>query len=96
MSAIGLIPLPLLSPPIPPCGGWNYFPNILYCMSDDELQEFCQWYSKHFGKSEYAESVFVTCLCGHFHSYPKAMREAVNRMAALGLIRKEKDNITIV
>lgn len=65
-------------------------------MSDNELREFCKWYKHHYGKHEDVESVFVTCLCGHFHSYPKAMKEVVKKMNALGLITTTKEKITIL
>lgn len=64
--------------------------------SDKELWEFCQWYKHHYGKREDVESVFITCMCGHFHSYPKAMKEVVKRMADIGIIKKEKDRVTIL
>ena len=38
---------------------------------DSELQEFCQWYKEHYGRSESFESAFITCLCGHYHTFPK-------------------------
>lgn len=65
-------------------------------ITDNELQEFCKWYSSRFAKREDVESVFVTCMCGHFHSTPKAMLQLLKRMAALGLIKKQKNKITIL
>lgn len=65
-------------------------------INDNDLREFVKWYKNHYGKREDAESVFVTCLCGHFHSYPKAMKEIVKRMADIGIIKKEKDKITMI
>lgn len=65
-------------------------------MTDNELREFCQWYKHHFGQHEDTESVFVTCMCGHFHSCPKAMQPMLKRMVALGLIKRDKEKITIV
>lgn len=65
-------------------------------MTDNDLYEFCQWYASHFGKQEDVESVFITCMCGHFHSYPKAMKEVLKQMVALGLVKKDNNKITIV
>ena len=61
-----------------------------------ELREFCKWYKGHFRKDSDVESVFVTCMCGHFHSYPKAMKEVLKRMVSLGLIKKDKEKIMIL
>lgn len=63
---------------------------------DNDLREFVRWHKRHYEKREDAESVFVTCMCGHFHSYPKAMKELLKRMQALGLITTNKERITIV
>ena len=41
------------------------------------------------------DSVFVTCMCGHFHSHPKAMKELLERMQTLGLVIRHKGTITI-
>ena len=65
-------------------------------ITDNDLKEFAKWYKNHFGKREDAESVFVTCLCGHFHSYPKAMMEVVKRMRDLSLIAEIDKTITIL
>ncbi len=65
-------------------------------ITDNDLREFVKWYKNHYGKREDMESVFVTCLCGHFHSYPKAMNEVVKRMADIGIIKKGKEKITII
>jgi hypothetical protein len=65
-------------------------------MTDIGLREFCKWYKSHFGKSKDVESVFLTCLCGHFHSYPKAMKEVLKRMQTLGLVTIKNSNISII
>ena len=65
-------------------------------ITDKELREFCKWYKNHFRKDSDVESVFVTCMCGHFHSYPKAMKDVMKRMQALRLITINKEKITIV
>ena len=63
---------------------------------DNDLREFVRWYKGHYGQCEDTESVFVTCMCGHFHSYPKAMKEVLKRMVSLGLIKKDKEKIIIL
>ena len=65
-------------------------------IADHDLVRFCQWYQHHFGKCEDAESVFITCLCGHFHSYEKAMKELLKRMRSLGLVNFKNQTITII
>ena len=64
-------------------------------IEDKDLRGFCKWYEGRFGKREDAESVFVTSLCGAFHSCPKVMKAVLKRMADLGLIRMDKGKITI-
>lgn len=63
---------------------------------DNELRDFCKWNKDRLSKTTEEESVFITCMCGHFHSYPKAMKEVLKRMQALGLITTNKRMITIV
>lgn len=64
-------------------------------ITDTELRDFCKWYKNRFGKTT-DEEVLVTCMCGHFHSFPKAMKEQLRRMQSLGLITVNKDKtITI-
>ena len=72
------------------------YSKLMAEITDNDLREFCRWYRHHYGKREDAESVFVTCLCGHFHSYPKAMKEVVKRMRDLSLIAEIDKTITIV
>ncbi len=64
-------------------------------ISDTELRDFCKWYKDRNKKAIDEESVFITCMCGHFHSYPKAMKEQLKRMNVLGLITTNKGTITI-
>ncbi len=65
-------------------------------IAEKQLYDFCRWYCHYFGKHEDAESVFVTSMCGMFHSYPKAMAKELKRMAILGLITRGKEKITIL
>jgi len=65
-------------------------------ITDNDLRGVCRWYCHHYGKREDVKSVFVTCLCGHFHRYPKAMKEVVKRMRDLSLIAEIDKTIAIV
>lgn len=62
-------------------------------ITDSELAEFCQWYKEHYGKTESNESAFITCLCGHFHTYPKEATTIIGRLMKLGLMEKRKSMI---
>lgn len=62
---------------------------------DSELQEFCQWYKEHYGRSESFESAFITCLCGHYHTFPKQAKVLLNRLKGLELIT-QKRNIVLL
>ena len=58
---------------------------------ESELQEFCQWYKKHFGKSESYESAMITCLCGRFHTYPKEAKKLMDRLKSLDLLSQKRN-----
>ena len=62
---------------------------------DSELQEFCRWYKNHYGRSGSFESAFITCLCGHYHTYPKEAKRLMERLKGLDLIT-QKRNIVYV
>lgn len=64
-------------------------------MSDFELMAFAKWYVGHFGRRDAAESVFITCMCGYFQSYPNAMSEALKRMKALRLVTINNHIVTM-
>ena len=64
-------------------------------VSDSELQEFCRWYKNHYGRSESYESAFITCLCGHYHTYPKQAKKILERLTSMGLI-SQKRNIVLL
>ena len=59
--------------------------------ADSELIEFCQWYKKHFGKSESYESAMITCLCGRFHTYPKEAKKLMDRLKSLDLLSQKRN-----
>ena len=62
-------------------------------LKDNDLREFCDWYRQRFKRCCTTASVFVTCMCGHFSSYEKAMRDALKRMQSLGLIIRHKNGM---
>lgn len=64
-------------------------------ITDIELMDFCKWYKGRFGKVEALESVFITCLCGRFHTYPKDAQRLVNRMLNLNVISVVKGKVSI-
>lgn len=61
-------------------------------ITDSELQEFCRWYKDHYGRSESYESAMVTCLCGHYHTFPKEAKRILARLKGLDLL-SQKGNI---
>lgn len=62
---------------------------------DSELQEFCRWYKNHYGRSESFESAFITCLCGHYHTYPKEAKRLMERLKGLDLITQKRYNVLL-
>lgn len=65
-------------------------------MTDQELQDFIIWHKGRFKRTEVPESVLLTCMCGAFHSYPRAMKHVLKRMSDLGLIKRKGEQITIL
>ena len=62
-------------------------------VSNEELNEFCQWFKEHYGKSESYESALITCMCGYFHTYPKEAKVLLNRLKGLELITSKRSNV---
>ena len=60
------------------------------------LREFCKWYAGNFGARPAACSVFVTCLCGHFHTYPKAASTILREMKGLGLVEVRGGTVRVL
>lgn len=60
-------------------------------IADSELVDFCQWFKKHYAKSESYESALITCLCGHFHTYSKQAKVIMNRLKSLELISQKRN-----
>ena len=65
-------------------------------ITDNDLREFIEWYNGFHGTATVEESVFNTCACGHFHSFPRKVKDCITRMVALGFIRRNKGKIEIV
>lgn len=60
-------------------------------IADGELQEFCRWYKDHYGRSESYESAMVTCLCGHYHTFPKEAKRILARLKGLDLLSQKRN-----
>lgn len=60
-------------------------------ITDSELQEFCRWYKNHYGRSESYESAMVTCLCGHYHTFPKEAKRILARLKGLDLLSQKRN-----
>ena len=60
-------------------------------ITDSELQEFCRWYKNHYGTSESYESAMVTCLCGHYHTFPKEAKRILARLKGLDLLSQKRN-----
>jgi hypothetical protein len=60
-------------------------------ITDSELQDFCQWFKKHYGKAESYESAMITCLCGHYHTYPKEAKRILARLKSLELVSQKRN-----
>jgi len=60
-------------------------------ITDSELQEFCRWYKEHYGKSESYESAMITCLCGHYHTFPKQAKKLFARLKSLDLMSQKRN-----
>lgn len=60
-------------------------------ITDSELQEFCRWYKDHYGRSESYESAMVTCLCGHYHTFPKEAKRILARLKVLDLLSQKRN-----
>ena len=68
--------------------------RFMIVFKDDDLREFCEWCKNHTG-GLMEEGAFITCMCGHFHSFPKAMKAVLKQMLSLGLVKKMNQTITI-
>lgn len=53
---------------------------------DTDLVEFCKWYADFHGDTDIETSVIVMCLCGYFHTFPKAADKLLMRCKKLRLV----------
>ena len=60
--------------------------ELLRTITDTDLVEFCKWYADFHGDTDIETSVIVTCLCGYFHTFPKAADKFLMRCKKLRLI----------
>lgn len=63
-------------------------------VTDKELKEFCTWYADFHGTKTVNSSVMTTCLCGYFHTYPKAAEMLLRRCKQLGLVGIHQGKVT--
>ena len=60
-------------------------------IAESELQEFCQWFKYHYNRNESYESAMITCLCGHYHTFPKQAKKILERLKGMGLISQKRN-----
>ena len=65
-------------------------------ITDTDLVEFCKWYADFHGDTDIETSVIVTCLCGYFHTFPKAADKLLQRCKKLRLVVANGDTWIIV
>ena len=63
-------------------------------VSDEQMIKSGAWIVRHLKRKAFAESVFLTYLCGYFHTYPKQARGILENMAANGFVTKEGETVT--
>ena len=61
-----------------------------------ELLRFREWYADFHGVQPTERSVFVTCLCGHFHTYTKAVASILRDLKKLGLIETRGGTVRVL
>lgn len=62
----------------------------------NNLTEFCRWYADFHGTRPKARSVFITCLCGHFHTYPKAAETILRELKRLRMVEESGGSVRIL
>jgi hypothetical protein len=65
-------------------------------MTNQELRDFRDWYAGRHGRDPTSFSIFVTCLCGYFHTYPKAATALLKELRRLGFAKVKAGDVTIV
>lgn len=64
-------------------------------ITDTDLVEFCKWYADFHGDADIETTVIVTCLCGYFHTFPKAADKLLMRCKKLRLVVANGDTWNI-
>ena len=64
-------------------------------ITDTDLVEFCKWYADFHGDTDIETSVIVTCLCGYFHTFPKAADKLLMRCKKSRLVVANGDTWNI-
>lgn len=68
--------------------------DAIVSVTDGEMMKSGAWVIKHLKRTTFFESVFVSYLCGYFHTFPVQARAIVDDMVANGLVTKDGDTIT--
>lgn len=64
-------------------------------IEDELLINAAKWHKNHYGQREVSVSVFCTFLCGHLHSYEKAVKPSVEKMVSMGLIEVKNEKVKV-
>jgi len=62
----------------------------------NDMVEAVNFFKFQYGDVESTESAFITFLCGHFHSYPKAMNDVLKEMMNAGLVSVKDGMVKVV
>lgn len=62
-------------------------------VSNEELNEFCQWFKNHFGKNESYLCAITTCLCGYFHTFPREANLLLKRCKSNNLLEVKRNMV---
>lgn len=57
---------------------------------DERIKNSIEFIKFNLGRTEFADSVFISFLCGYFHTYPKKARDIADIMLEKGLMRRER------
>lgn len=64
--------------------------------TDNVLKEFCRWHVCRYGAQRSERSTFITCLCGRFHTYPKAAELILQDLKVLGLVEVKAGKVRVL
>ena len=59
-----------------------------------EMIKAGKWAARYLKRTTFFESVFLSYLCGYFHTYPAQAREILVSMAANGFVTIDGDRVT--